>query len=693
MPTNKRSIKQVRKQPANIDKAAPKMPAKNHSMIRVRLDALFADIKRLSSNPASKTPEIQQELAALRARVAELEKEILEGKETAAQTSMENQASPASAGQVSPNEEIPAITLEGMETAAAETQAASEMDIEENPVTEEKMPVSGPILYEREKIGYVFADNRLKQVRNAAELANINPAISVPLTSSGKPIGKMELTIPAEHEVTPEVTGIVNSVAQQVSQQIESLRLLAETERARAEAEAASRRFMHEGWKSYLDAIHQNERIGFAYDQSAVMPFIKEPELNGGIRETVSVMDEQVGSIYLTPDPEHPLADDDQELLAAVAGQVAQQVENIRLLADAARARAESEETVKRVTRETWKSFTDQKESGSLSYAYDTNSVMPFDQPLPEEPALTLPLQVRGETIGQLAVTGDTAIDPDAAALAADIAAQASAHLENLRLNEELQKRAEELQELDRLKSGFLANMSHELRTPLNSILGFSDVILEELDGPLTPNMSSDLHLIQKNGQHLLHLINDVLDMSKIEAGRMNLDPEKLKVHDILDEVASITSTLASEKNLALFIDPDSDQSVEIVADRTRLRQVMINLVNNAIKFTEKGQIALRVVKKDENNILISVKDTGISIPQDKLEVIFQEFTQVDISSTRKAGGTGLGLPISRRLVEMHGGTLWAESSGVNGEGSTFFISLPMVANISTVVEKKAKLS
>ncbi len=127
--------------------------------------------------------------------------------------------------------------------------------------------------------------------------------------------------------------------------------------------------------------------------------------------------------------------------------------------------------------------------------------------------------------------------------------------LQNARLYVEQAATVTQLRELDRLKSSFLANMSHELRTPLNSILGFADVMLEELDGPLTENMDNDLRLIQKNGQHLLHLINDVLDMAKIEAGRMNLNPEKFKLHEVLEEVTSITSTLASEKNLALFID------------------------------------------------------------------------------------------------------------------------------------------
>ncbi|MFT3892832.1 MAG: ATP-binding protein [Anaerolineales bacterium] len=275
--------------------------------------------------------------------------------------------------------------------------------------------------------------------------------------------------------------------------------------------------------------------------------------------------------------------------------------------------------------------------------------------------------------------------------IAAAIATQASIHLEALRLTEELQKRAKELKELDRLKSAFLANMSHELRTPLNSILGFTDVMLEGLDGELTEYMDNDLRLIQKNGQHLLHLINDVLDMAKIESGRMNLHPEKFKVHDLLSEVTSITSTLASEKNIALFIAEDSDSEVEVFADNTRIRQVMINLVNNAIKFTPGGKIALHVARMDSARVLVSVKDTGLGIPTDHLEAIFQEFTQVDTSTTRKVGGTGLGLPISRRLVEMHGGRLWAESTGIEGEGSTFYVELPLEARITEVVEKKEK--
>jgi PAS domain S-box-containing protein len=270
------------------------------------------------------------------------------------------------------------------------------------------------------------------------------------------------------------------------------------------------------------------------------------------------------------------------------------------------------------------------------------------------------------------------------------LAAQVAIALQNARLYMEQAATLTQLRELDRLKSSFLANMSHELRTPLNSILGFADVMLEELDGPLTENMQTDLALIQKNGKHLLHLINDVLDMAKIEAGKMNLSLERFNVQDILEDVTSITQPLANSKSLAVFIETDSDRSIDITADRTRIRQVMLNLVNNAIKFTEAGWVSIHAAHQD-NRVLIRVRDTGISIPPENLETIFQEFTQVDTSSTRKTGGTGLGLPISRRLVEMHGGRLWAESSGIEGEGSTFFVELPIEARLAEPVEKTEK--
>jgi signal transduction histidine kinase len=551
---------------------------------------------------------------------------------------------------------------------------------------------SAPILYEKEQVGYVFRDNNLTSLGSvSATIPESENRLTTQLIASGEVIGEMQ--VHPSRAMTAEDANLASAVAQQVSLQIQNLRLLSAAERARAEALEATRQFTHQSWESFLDGIRNSERIGYAYDQNAVEPFMESTPAQHDYQETVRVLDEQVGNLFVKADPTRPLTEEDRAMISSVAAQISQQVENIRLLADAARARADAEAATRRLTRENWETFTEQQEDKSaLGFIYDSNNVTPIGTTtIPSNSAFEQPLVVKGESIGQLRVMGMQNVSPEAKELASAIAAQASIHLETLRLNEELQQRARELKELDRLKSAFLANMSHELRTPLNSILGFTDVMLEGLDGKLTDYMDNDLRLIQKNGQHLLHLINDVLDMAKIESGRMNLHPEKFTVHSVLDEVTSITSTLASEKNLALFIEDDSDREIEVYADNTRLRQVMINLVNNSIKFTMQGKVALRVKQLDGARVLITVKDTGLGIPPDHLEAVFQEFTQVDTSTTRKVGGTGLGLPISRKLVDMHGGRLWAESTGIEGEGSTFFVELPLEARITEVIEKQEK--
>ena len=659
-----RTTAKAKKPPVAVKGNGFKAPANNGKKVNKRVEKLFTDFEQL----AIQTP-------------ADLdEKNHKQGNRTRKQAAPPAlQAFPAD--DVDPQYELQMLRARVLELESQLHQGNGKS-------------ASAPILYEKEQVGFAFKGNTLESLKisNLEDNFEGRNAIRAPLTSTGQTIGSMYIEADPEKNWNPEEEQLANTVAQQVSQQIQSLRLLASAERARAEAEEATRRFMHESWASYLDAIHQDERIGYAYDQASVTPFLDDSGIDDAYRETVKVMDEQVGTLAFKNDPSRPLTDSDKKLAAAVANQVAQQVENIRLLADAARARAEAEEATRRLTHESWQGFASRREGETLSFAYDTVRVTPLgDSSLPENIALAVPLEVRGEAVGQLAVAGDGNFPPEALTLAKSIAAQTSIHLEALRLTEELQQRAEELQELDRLKSGFLANMSHELRTPLNSILGFSDVMLMELDGPLTPNMNDDLKLIQKNGQHLLHLINDVLDMAKIESGRMNLHPEKFKVHEVLDEVNSITSTLASERNISLFIEEDSDREVEIFADNTRLRQVMINLVNNAIKFTEKGKIAICASKQDSETVLITVKDTGLGIPPEQLEDVFQEFTQVDTSTTRKVGGTGLGLPISRRLIEMHGGSLWAESTGVAGEGSTFFVELPIEAHLTEAIEKTEK--
>ena len=617
-----------------------------------RLRELFTDLERLAADPNGNTAEIQHELKSLRARMLNLEQQFAQAPKSA---------------------EVSEATFAN--TGAVPVRPASAM------------------LYEKDQIGYGYSNEKLESLQDSAHTLPAMGAVSTSLlTIGGQTIGEMQIEPAPERPLTESDLDLANVIAQQAALQIQSLRLLATAERSRVEAESATRQFMHVGWDAYLDAINHNERIGYSYNQASLASYTDKPNVSGGMRKSVTVMDEEVGALYLQPNPTRPLTDSDKQLINAVAEQVAQQVESIRLLADASRARAEAEGAIGRLTRGNWETFTADRDESALGFIYDSVQVLPMKaSSMPRDIVLTQPLMVRGETVGQLAVAGGKSLSPEAASLAASIAAQTSIHLETLRLSEELQKRAKELEALDRLKSAFLANMSHELRTPLNSILGFSDVMLEGLNGPLTENMDNDVRLIQKNGQHLLHLINDVLDMAKIESGKMNLNLERFKVHQVFDEVVSITSTLASEKNLALYIEKNSDSKLEIFADNTRLRQVMINLINNSIKFTDTGKIAISVKAMDGARVLISVKDSGIGILPDHLETIFQEFTQVDTSTTRKTGGTGLGLPISRKLVDMHGGRLWAESTGIAGQGSTFFVELPIEARVTEVVEKREK--
>jgi PAS domain S-box-containing protein len=264
------------------------------------------------------------------------------------------------------------------------------------------------------------------------------------------------------------------------------------------------------------------------------------------------------------------------------------------------------------------------------------------------------------------------------------LASQVAVALQNANLYEEQLNTVERLRELDNMKSAFLANMSHELRTPLNSILGFTQVIREGLDGPLTDMMVSDLELIEKNGKHLLNLINDVLDMAKIEAGRLTLSPEPLSLYELLEDVIISNGLLAKDKNLYLNLVADPDADWTVMADHVRMRQIFINLIGNSIKFTDRGGITVELEKLLANNelekdrIQVRVCDTGVGVPPERLEDIFEAFSQVDSTTTRKAGGTGLGLPISRRLVELHGGKLWADSKGIPGQGSVLYLELPI---------------
>ena len=244
--------------------------------------------------------------------------------------------------------------------------------------------------------------------------------------------------------------------------------------------------------------------------------------------------------------------------------------------------------------------------------------------------------------------------------------------------NEALQIETERAQAANRLKSEFLANMSHELRTPLNGILGFSELLIDKKAGTLNPDQTEFLTDVLNSGRHLLQLINDLLDIAKIEAGRMELAPESFSIRNLLEEVAGVLSPLVREKNID-YLSKVNLQDDILIGDQKKIKQVIYNLLSNAIKFTEvHGHIEVRIQAAGDRQIEIGVQDSGIGIAPADLSRLFVDFQQLDSSSSRRFQGTGLGLALTKKLVELHGGAIRVESEFA--KGSTFTVTLPRVA-------------
>jgi len=251
------------------------------------------------------------------------------------------------------------------------------------------------------------------------------------------------------------------------------------------------------------------------------------------------------------------------------------------------------------------------------------------------------------------------------------------------RLEQRVSERTQELQavnqrihEASREKSRFIANMSHELRAPLNSILGFSDVLIERAFGELNDKQAHYLKNIHESGRHLLQLINDILDISKVEAGKIDLHIESLSLSRVLEDFIMIMRGQAMKKKIALTLEVDP-RLRSVRADPVRFKQIMFNLVNNAVKFTpEGGGVTVSARPRADGMVAIAVRDTGIGVAAEDLDKLFAEFVQIHKGAGVTAEGTGLGLALSKRLVELHGGTIWVESPGKD-QGSTFTFTLP----------------
>jgi signal transduction histidine kinase len=300
----------------------------------------------------------------------------------------------------------------------------------------------------------------------------------------------------------------------------------------------------------------------------------------------------------------------------------------------------------------------------------------PFVQQAGYRALLALPLLREDRLIGGLVVRRKAAGEFPAPVveLLQTFAAQSVLAIHNARLFREIEEKGRELEIANKHKSEFFANMSHELRTPLNAILGYTELILDNIYGNVPEKIQEVLKRLEKSGRHLLGLINDVLDLSKIEAGQLTLFLNDYSMQEVVQSVVKSVESLAEEKNLDLKVSVSPDLTVG-KGDEQRLTQVLLNLVGNAIKFTEEGKVKVEVTSSN-NKFFVAVSDTGPGLSAADQQRIFEEFQQADSSSTREKGGTGLGLSISKKIVEMHGGRIWVGST--LGKGSTFRFTLPV---------------
>ena len=521
---------------------------------------------------------------------------------------------------------------------------------ERNPIRPGRGSVTGRAALERRTIHIpdVLADPEY-QLTEGQRVGGFRALLGVPMLREGALIGVFALLRSEARPFTDKQTELVTTFADQAVIAIENMRLFQELQ-ARTGELAKS-----------VEELKALGEVGQAVNSTLDLEMV----LNTIVAHAVQLSNANGGVIYDYDEATrefsrirgaHGLDDDLREMLAAAP---------IRLGEGAAGQAAARRAPVQ---------VADVMAAGS----YDVRRVRAIFDRHGYRSLLAVPLLFERQIIGVLVVWGrePTGFPPETVDLLQTLANQSVLAIQNARLFREIAEKSRELEAASRHKSEFLANMSHELRTPLNAILGFSEVLADRLFGEINDKQAEYLRDILESGRHLLSLINDILDLSKVEAGRMELEKAEFDLPSAIENALTLVRERAVRRGIALA--RTIDQRLEIVhADERKVKQVLLNLLSNALKFTpEGGRIDVRAERLD-GMAEISVTDTGIGIAPEDQETIFEEFRQVG-TSEKKVEGTGLGLALSRKFIELHGGRIWVKSQV--GAGSTFLFTLPIGA-------------
>ena len=537
---------------------------------------------------------------------------------------------------------------------AANYNATSELQhmFQANPIVPGRGTVSGRAMLERQAVHVadVLADPDY-QWSEAARVGNYRTVLGVPLLREGIPIGVMGMTRDKVEPFTDQEIALVTTFADQAVIAIENVRLFKELEARNAEL---------------TEALEQQTATAEILKVISSSPTNLQPVFDAILENAMRLCDAHMGILSLY--------DGDKRIYVAQHGGSAEYIDwaanrgpvQIPLGGTVERMLAERRPIQSADLRDL-PGYRDRTTAGLVALVELGGARSHVNVPMLKEGRV-----VGDITIYRPEVRPFTQKQID---LVSTFASQAVIAIENVRLFNEIQDKSRQLETANQHKSEFLANMSHELRTPLNAVIGFSEVLQQGMVGALNDKQGEYIEYIHKSGSHLLSLINDILDLSKVEAGRMELDLTSFNVPLAIDNALTLVKERATRHGLALecTLDP---AVADIHADERKFKQVLLNLLSNAVKFTPEGGRITVAARPVNDAVEVSVTDTGVGIAAEDCDAVFEEFRQVGHSSERKAEGTGLGLALTKKFIELHGGRIWLSST--LGKGSTFCFTLPI---------------